>query len=234
MHHADGCGGTEFDGKIAIADGIDDVLLESERRGALVRLDPAVMPEAYHCAVISAGELGQLRSIADIIRLGRVVRLTSNEIVLEQGSVAASANPLYVDCSSPGIPRRPSMPVFEDGRITPQWVRTCQPTFSAAFIAHVEATYDDEALKNELCAPIEPPEVPLDYLRMLQRELATRSRLDQQPEIRTWMESCRLDPFSSVAKTQIGVNAEATEHLGRYLTNYTAAVDRLDALLGPL
>ena len=69
---------------------------------------------------------------------------------------------------------------------------------------------------------------------MLQRELATRSRLDQQPEIRTWMESCRLDPFSSVAKTQIGVNAEATEHLGRYLTNYTAAVDRLDALLGPL
>lgn len=219
---------------VAVADDIDGVFLESERRGALLRIDPSVTPEAYHCAVISPGELEQLRSIADIVRLGRVTRLTPDEIVLEHGSIAGSAHPLYVDCSSPGIPRRPSTAVFDDGRITPQWTRTCQPTFSAAFVAHVEATYDDEQLKNELCAPIEPPEVALDYLRMLQLELATRTRLDQQPEIRTWMKTCRLDPFSSVAKTQIGVNAEATEHLGRYLANYGPAVDKLDDFLGPL
>jgi hypothetical protein len=29
------------------------------------------------------------------------------------------------------------------------------------------------------------------------------------------------------------VNAEATEHLGRYLTNYSAAVEKLDTFLGP-
>ena len=219
---------------VALADSVDDILLNLEEREFLVRIDPSITPEAYHCAVISPGELEQLRSITDIVRLGRVTRLSADEITLEHGTVPASSNPLYIDCSSPGIPRRPSTPIFDGDRITPQWIRTCQPTFSAAFVGHVEAAYDDEAVKNELCVPIEPPEVPLDYVRMFQQELATRTCWDRHPEIRTWLETCRLDPFSSVAKTQIGVNAEATEHLGRYLTNYGPAVEKLDPLLGPL
>lgn len=219
---------------VAVAETVDEVLLGLETRGFLVRLDPSVVPQAYHCAVISPGELEQLRSITDVVRLGRVSRLTPDEIVLEHGTVESTGDPLYVDCSSQGIPRRPSTPVFDGDRITPQWVRTCQPTFSAAFVGHVEATYDDDAVKNELCSPIEPPEVALDLLRVFQLELATRTRWDRRPEIRTWLETCRLDPFSSVAKTQIGVDAEATEHLGRYLTNYAPAVEKLDALLGPL
>jgi hypothetical protein len=219
---------------VAVADTVDEILLELEARGYLVRIDPTVAPQAYHCAVISPGELEQLRSITDVVRLGRVTRLTPDEIVLEHGTVESTGDPLYVDCSSQGIPRRPSTPIFDGDRITPQWIRTCQPTFSGAFVGHVEAIYDDDALKNELCAPIEPPEVPFDYVRMFQRELATRTCWDRHPEIRSWLETCRLDPFSSVAKTQIGVDAEATAHLGRYLTNYAPAVEKLDALLGPL
>jgi hypothetical protein len=219
---------------VAIADSINDIYLNLEAREFLTRVDSTITPEAYHCAVISPGELEQLRSITGVIRLGRVTRLTPDEIILEHGSVPAEPNTLYVDCSSAGIPRRPSTPIFAGNRITPQWIRTCQPTFSAAFIAHVDSTYDDDDLKNLLCTPIEPPEVPLDYARMFQLELATRTKWDQHPEIRTWSETCRLDPFSSVAKTQIGVNAEATEHLGRYLTNYGLAVEKLDRLLGPV
>ena len=162
------------------ADNVDDILLNLEEREFLARIDPAITPEAYHCAVISPGELEQLRSITDIVRLGRVTRLSSDEITLEHGTVRAGSNPLYVDCSSQGIPRRPSTPIFDGDRITPQWVRTCQPTFSAAFVGHVEAAYDDDDVKNELCPPIEPPEVPFDYARMFQLELAIRSRWDQR------------------------------------------------------
>ena len=219
---------------VAVADTIDDTFLELEEREFLARIDPSVVPEAYHCAVISPGELDQLRSITDVVRLGRVTHLTPVEIVLERGTVAATTNPLYIDCSAQGIPRRPAKPIFDGDRITPQWVRTCQPTFSAAFVGHVEAAYDDDDIKNELCQPIEPPEVPLDYLRMFQRELATRTCWDRYPEVRTWLENCRLDPFSSVAKTRVGADAEATEHLGRYLKNYGTAVEKLDALLGPV
>ncbi len=219
---------------VAVADSLDDILVNLEGRDFLVRIDPTVTAEAYHCAVISPGEVELLRSITDVVRLGRVRRISPDEITLDHGTVPATANPLYIDCSSQGIPRRPSTPIFDGDRITPQWVRTCQPTFSAAFVGHVEAAYDDDALKNELCVPIEPPEVALDYARMFQLELATRSCWDRHPEIRTWLETCRLDPFSSVAKSRIGVDAEATEHLGRYLMNFGPAVEKLDALLGPL
>jgi hypothetical protein len=232
-HFADVCKGiADQVESVALADSVEEMLLHLEASGFLARIDPSIMPEAYHCAVISAGEIEQLRSITDVVRLGRVTRLTPDEIVLERGTVAAGTNPLYVDCSSQGIPRRPSKPIFDGDLITPQWVRTCQPTFSAAFVGHVEATYDDDDLKNELCVPIEPPEVPLDYARMFQQELATRTCWDRHPEIRTWLETCRLDPFASVAKTRVGVDLEATEHLGRYLQNYGPAVEKLHALLG--
>jgi hypothetical protein len=219
---------------VAVADTIEDIFLELERREFLARIDTTITPGAYHCAVISPGELDQLRSITDVVRLGHVTRLTPEAIELDGGSVPADPGDLYIDCSAAGIPRRPATPIFDGDRITLQWIRTCQPTFSAAFLGHVEAAYDDEDLKNELCRPIEPPEVPLDYVRMFQLELAQRSQWDRHPEIRSWLETCRLDPFASVAKTRIGVDAEATDHLGRYLSNYGPAVDKLAEFLGPL
>lgn len=56
---------------------------------------------------------------------------------------------LHVDCSAAGIPSHPSTPVFDGDRITLQWVRTCQPTFSAAFIGFVESTFTDEETKRK-------------------------------------------------------------------------------------
>ncbi len=47
------------------------------------------------------------------------------------------------------------------------------------------------------------------------------------------METCRLDPFSGVMKRRIGVDEEATEHLGRYLSLVGPATEKLDDLLGP-
>lgn len=41
-------------------------------------------------------------------------------------------------------------------RIAPQWVRTFGTVFSAAFMAHVEAIFDDDAEKNPLVAALSP------------------------------------------------------------------------------
>ena len=51
---------------VAIADSVDEILLNLEARQFLTRIDPSITPEAYHCAVISPGELDQLRSITDV------------------------------------------------------------------------------------------------------------------------------------------------------------------------
>ncbi len=137
----------------------------------------------------------------------------------------------HIDCSAAGIPARASTTVFDAGRITLQWVRTCQPTFSAAFIGHVESTFADDAEKNRICTPIAPPSVPRDWLRMMRIELANRQCWSGYPEIDGWLASSRLDPFTKVARTRLGVDVEATGHLHRYLQHVAPAAARLDQLL---
>jgi len=213
------------------ADSVDDVFLRLEACDELRRIDPTVTPTAYHCAILSDGEVAQLRRIGDVVRLGHVTSIDATEIRLDHGTVPTSPTTLHVDCSAAGIPTHPSTPVFEGGRITLQWVRTCQPAFSAAFIGHVEASYDDEAEKNRLCTPIVPPTVPLDWLRTLQVELANRARWGADPGLADWMAASRLDPIAGTIRTRLGVDAEATEHLGRYLTHMEPAMAKLDQLL---
>jgi hypothetical protein len=212
-------------------DGIDDLFLRLEAAHELARVDPSVTPGAYHCAILSDGELAELRRITDVVRLGRVRSIDRDQLELEQGIIAARADSCYVDCSAAGIPSRPSKPIFDGDRITLQWVRTCQPTFSAAFIGHVEGTFDEEDEKNRLCRPIEPPTMPLDWLRVLAVQLDNRRAIDPYPQLQAWLTGTRLDPFWKTASERIGVDEEATAHFQRYLANAGPARARLDELL---
>ena len=213
------------------AESIDDVFRHLEACDELRRIDPTVTPAAYHCAILSDGELEQLRRIGDVVRLGHVTSIEADTIHLDQGTVPTGPSTLHVDCSAAGIPTHPSTPVFDGDRITLQWVRTCQPTFSAAFIGHVEASYADEAEKNRLCTPIVPPTVPLDWLKMFRVELANRTTWAADSGIGDWLVGTRLDPVAATIRTRAGVDAEATEHLGRYLTNMEPAAAKLEQLL---
>jgi len=212
-------------------DGIDDLFRRLEAADELARVDPSITPGAYHCAILSDGELAELRRITDVVRLGRVRSIDRDLLELEQGSIAARSGSCYVDCSAAGIPSRPSKPIFDGDRITLQWMRTCQPTFSAAFLGHVEGTFDDEDEKNRLCRPIEPPTVPLDWLRMLAVQLDNRRAVDPYPQLQAWLTGTRLDPFWKTASERLGVDEEATAHFQRYLANAGPARARLDALL---
>jgi len=213
------------------ADSVDDVFLRLEACDELRRIDPCVTPSAYHCAILSDGELEQLRRIGDVVRMGHVTSIESDAIRLDHGTIPTGPSSLHVDCSAGGIPTHPSTPIFDGDRITLQWVRTCQPAFSAAFIGHVEATYGDEAEKNRLCTPIVPPTVPLDWLRLFRVELANRASWAADAGIGDWLAASRLDPVAGTMRTRLGVDTEATEHLGRYLVNMGPAAAKLDQLL---
>jgi hypothetical protein len=219
---------------VALADSVEDVFARLEAAGELRRLDPEVTPEAYHCASLSDGEVAELRRIGGVIRLGRVAAINADEIRLEQGTISTGTSTLHIDCSAAGIPTHPSTTVFAGDRITIQWVRTCQPAFSAALIGFVESTITDEELKNRICTPIVPPTVPLDWLRMYRIELANRKCWSENPEINDWMEASRLDVFSRTARSRLGIDIEATEHLGRYLSYIGQAADKLEQILGNL
>jgi hypothetical protein len=216
---------------VALAGSVEEVFSRLEAAGEVRRLDANVVPEAYHCAILRDREVAELRRIEGVIRLGRVTAIDAGEIQLEQGTIATGTSTLYIDCSAAGIPTHPSTPVFAGDRITLQWVRTCQPAFSAALIGFVESKFTDEELKNRTCAPIVPPTVPLDWLRMYRIELANRKCWVENPEIDDWMAASRLDIFTRTARSRLGIDAEATEHLGRYLSYVEPATRKVGQLL---
>ncbi|UXA16807.1 NAD(P)/FAD-dependent oxidoreductase [Mycobacterium sp. SMC-4] len=182
---------------IAEAISIEDLLDRLEADENLLRLDPGVRPTMYHCAIVSVVELEQLRLITDVVRLGHLQHAAADELILRDGTLP-SGRSLLVDCTTQGLPRPPSVPVFDGDRMVLQSVRGCQQVFSAAFIAHVEATYADDAVRNDLCAPIPHPDAPLDWLRILRSDNRAQLRWLQEPELMEWLGSARLNVLRDV------------------------------------
>jgi hypothetical protein len=157
-------------------------------------IDVSVTPNGFHGGFVSNSEMEQLRRIRNVVRLGRVTRIDTDQTVLERGAIPTSLDVLHIDCSASGIPARPSKPIFDGDRITLQWVRLLQPTFSWSLIGHVEATFANEAEKNRICTPIPPPDQPKDWVRMMAIELSNQLTWSRTAEIRDWQFRSRLDP----------------------------------------
>ena len=122
------------------------------------------------------------------------------------------------------------MPVFEGNKITPQMVRTFQPTFSGAFIAHIEATVEDEAEKNQLCAVIPMPNKPEHWMSMLAVNLANQQRWGKNKELRAWIVQSRLDAFSAMARAVLPTDTEKLALLQRYAQSAAPAAAKLQML----
>jgi hypothetical protein len=212
---------------IAGAASIDDLFARANAAGVLLRLDERVQPTMYRCATVTAAEAEQLRRIHRVIRLGRVKRIDPREIVLERGASPAHPDALYVDCSADALEKRPVAPVFAGDRITLQTVRACQQVFSAAFIAHVEAAYSDEALKNALCTVVPHPNSDLDYLRVTLANARNDSRWSQDAELSAWLMRSRLNLFGLPPAAPDAAMLEAAQRISACAAQAIAKLERL-------
>jgi hypothetical protein len=185
----------QFDA-IAEAASVTDLFARLEAAELLLRIDPAVQPRTFRCAVVSQTELAQLRRIDDVVRLGHVRSIGATQIVFDQGTVPADPDTLYIDCSAGAIVMPPVLPVFDGDRINLLMVRTCQPLFSAALIAYVERHITDPIEKNALCTVVPSPERPIDWLRMWAVTLANTTRWRQHAGLQAWLMQCRLNGFA--------------------------------------
>lgn len=177
-----------------------DLFARLEAKGALLRLDPRVEPSTYRCCTVSRDELALLRSIADVVRLGRLQAVEPGRLVLDGGALQAPPDTLYVDCSASAIQPQPGLPVFDGGRINLFMVRYCQPLFSAALIAFVESHVEGDAARNALCSVVPSPELPRDWLRMWAVTLANGARWRQHPALNAWLMNCRLNGNAVMAR----------------------------------
>ncbi len=179
------------------ATSIDDLYDRLESTGNLLRLDPDVRPTAFKCATVTDHELAELRRIKDVVRKGHVHAVADDRIVLTAGEIPLGEDTLVVDCTASGIPNAPNPPIFRPGRIVPNGIRTCQPTFCAALLAHLDLTIEDDGQKNELCQIIPMPRDAIDWLRMGLINRQNQYAWLQNPELRGWLKSCRLDMLTN-------------------------------------
>jgi NAD(P)-binding Rossmann-like domain len=212
----------------AQAEDVDDLFGRLEACGQLVRLDPAVEPEMYRCATVSQAELGSLRRIENVVRLGRVVHIAADRIVLEEGSIPTDGGQVHVDCSAAGLRLSPGRPVFADGRITLQQIRTCQPAFNAALAGYVEASRHDDTEKNRLCPPNPYPDAATDWIAatcIAHRALATWLG---DTDLSAWMEGARLNAARGIGEHLTDPRMKSA--LARMFANAEPAVQKLQTL----
>ena len=175
------------------SDNIDDFFDKISKAGGLLRIDDNIKPTMYRCSTVTKAELEQLKRVKNIIRKGRVKSIGDAEIILEQGSIATTLETLHIDCAGDGLARRPPTPIFKGQKITLQSVRTCQQVFSAGLLGYVEATYQDDEKKNELCKPVPHPNTDIDFLKNNLADAVNSEQWTKEPGLKNWLQKSRLN-----------------------------------------
>lgn len=209
---------------IAGGAGPDEMLQQFEEAGQVMRLDPGAVPTMYRGAMLSVRELARLRSITDVVRLGRLRRIEAHRLILDGGQVAPRSGTLNVDCSSHGLPDSPPVPVFGRDRITLQYLRHLSPSFNAALLGWIEAHRTDTREKNRLCVPHPTPSRPDDWAPMLVRSWQNAAAWRSEPDLTAWIDSSRLNLGVPAQMRQDLLVRESVDRLRRHVG---AAVERL-------
>lgn len=211
------------------AESLPDLFDRLEAKGCLLRIDPAVDPTMYRCAILSQAELEQLRRITDVMRMGHVTSIERGRITLQGGTRDIDDAALFIDCSADGLAHREPAAVFDGDHISLQPVRTCQPAFSAAVIGHVEATYADDDTRNAFCGPVPYPREPADWLRMMLAFNKNQLHWFSDSDMMAWVDQARLNVLHHVSAA---VSERAREKIISVLNSQLPAInDKLEDLL---
>ena len=215
---------------IANSQSIEDMFERLEKAGVFLRIDTDVQPEMFHAATISKMELTELRRVKNIVRKGRVTSIGIEQIVLEQGTISTSKEHLHIDCSASALTNLTIKPIFADNVITPQTVRSYQPVFSAAFIAHIELAYPEEA-KNKICNVVPLPNTLIDWLRLTVAFMMNQHIWSKDENLRQWLLENRLDGFSQLMRSIKEGETDKQEIVKRLRANGKPAMQKLQQYL---
>jgi NAD(P)-binding Rossmann-like domain len=178
---------------LALAENLDDLFRRLEACGALLRLDPAVEPTMFRGAIVSPAEHQALAQVERVVRRGRVRRIDTDRMLLDEGEIATDRRTIHVDCTAYGLREVAARPIFDGARITPQSLMGGFTTFNAALVGFVEAARDDDADKNRLCPPTAYPSKAIDWVSVFEGGFRVIIRMLEEPDLAAWLGSCRLN-----------------------------------------
>lgn len=178
----------------ADAESLDDLFLRLEAVGVMLRIDSDVIPTMAKTPTLGEWELGLLRTVENVVRLGYIKHVTRREIVLDGGSVPLAPGSLIVHCAASGLQYPPLVPVWSPDKIRLQTIRAGFPCFCAALVGYVEATRDDDRERNRLCPPNTLSNSPTSWARMQVRGTVATATYCAEPDIAAWANGCALNP----------------------------------------
>ena len=219
---------------IAAAESIDDLFTRLENVKMFTRIDPDVTPTMFHGATISDPELAELRRVKNVIRKGRIQRIEPDQIVFDEGTLPNDAETLFVDCYACAVGNAEEAEIFHGDTIRLQTVRTVQPVFSAACIAHSELTRDTEDEKNRICQVVPLPNHAPDWIRMQSAFMMNQYTWSQEKDLRQWLLDNRLDGYSQLVAS---IKEDETEKLAimkRMRENAVPSVMKLQQLMAEI
>ena len=213
---------------MAEATSVDDLFARLESAGLFLRVDPGVTPTMFRGAIVSEPELGLLRQIEDVVRMGRVRRIEKGEIILDEGRVPTSERTVHVHCASRALARRPLRPIFEAGRVTIQTVLWGFACYQFAMLGVVEATIESDEEKNRLCPPIAYWEETKDYLIAFLAGMKGDRARAAHPALANWMKTTRLNPLCGLSSYLGDARViEARERIKRFAAVATTNLEKL-------
>ena len=219
---------------LANATSKEDAFDRLEACGFMLRIDQTRRPEMFHYATISIAEVEQLRRIEQLVEAGRVAEIQPSGLVMESGeSVTMPEGTLYVDCTASAVDftSTDEVPFFQDGLITIQPVRMPNPCLSAAVGAYVEANYDDDARRNQLCKVIRLPDDELGFLRCTLGNMVNQVIWSFEPPLRDFVTNCRLDGFGAVIRDADPENPKHKAILKKMNDHSQPALENLQRLV---
>ncbi|MBT2517347.1 NAD(P)-binding protein [Streptomyces sp. ISL-90] len=176
------------------AGSLDDLFLRLEDAGVMLRIDRSRVPTMAKAPTLATWELDQLRTLENVVRRGRIMTVERGRLGFAEGSVAIADDAVVVHCAADGLKYPPLVPVWRPEAITLQPIRAGFPCFGAALIGYVEATRDDDAEKNRICAPSPYPNSLAEWARMTL--VGTRSSMSfgAEPDIAEWSTRAAINP----------------------------------------
>lgn len=172
----------------------DDLFLRLEAAGVMIRIDPAVTPTMAKAPTLARWELGLLREIERVVRLGHVRRIEPGRIELDEGDAGIHNEAVVVHCAASGLQYPPLVPIWGEEAITLQPVRAGFPCLGAALIGYVEATRESDDEKNRVCRPSPLSNTPTDWALMQALGGSASRAVTAEPDIKRWLDDVALNP----------------------------------------
>jgi hypothetical protein len=216
----------------AQAEDADDMARRLEAGGVFARIDPSRDAGVFKGPTLSDPEIEALRSIENVVRLGRVLHVGTGTLKLQRGELPSDPGHVYVDCTASALRDVPIRPIFEPGRITLQLATLGNTPFSSATVGAVEALVEGDDARNAMCASIGSfgplAEVAAGALRFLN----TMPHRLAHPDVSAWLAQSRLNAANVPPELKDDPEVKAGmstmfEHLGAAMENLariTAAV----------